>query len=499
MFNTISNSGSLSTTAIAPLQDQQQKPQVLTAEEGRAYLKTLQVGTRLYDEVQRALLFPNGIVQLSNGSKIYTTPSHAKLRGGCGEWQLAKYETPQELESLCSDEKYRAIVVAKSSAFYTVDPAKCLDKLGKVSDLLALAFASTKGFSSNTKVTEIFADYQTFVKDTVICVNDFVGASLHAMQRHKKAYDFAQRDKFQLSMAFIGKCDEQAKKMAEVSGILATSINTLKDKAKEALLQATRDEKVTSDERKEIEIMIHKAEATEQQLKTNSEELSESVAQARAQARAYDRKSDQAASRARTLGIFAAILPPIITNFGSSRDKEYESAAGYQKAATKAHEAADKLRRDEVKALSELAGTVQELKGLSSRENSLKAALKSLELAIKTLGSIKTIFENARIFWIGVSKQCERLAEEKDLALFLEVGEKDEFLEEIKQSALGWMSVGHICLTAANSLRLTNVKVDRTFSNLPSFEEARQLRERLPQELLLAIESEQSEVAQSGR
>ena len=174
MQSTISQSR-MPATPLHEARAQQRPPQrVMTAEEGRAQLDQLTPGSRLYDDIQRALLFPRGIVELSDGSKLNTNPADERLLGGVGEWQVVKFETPTVLAEVCSDERYKAAVIAKSGAFYTIDPSKCLDKLGKVTDLLSLAYASTKGFESNSKVTEIFCDYQSFVKDSTISINDFL-------------------------------------------------------------------------------------------------------------------------------------------------------------------------------------------------------------------------------------------------------------------------------------------------------------------------------------
>lgn len=60
---------------------------VMSRQEAIKYKDSLDVESKLYDEVSRVLLFRSSIVQLSNGVKINTTEKKDRLPGGMS-WEL---------------------------------------------------------------------------------------------------------------------------------------------------------------------------------------------------------------------------------------------------------------------------------------------------------------------------------------------------------------------------------------------------------------------------
>lgn len=55
-----------------------------------------------YDELQRALIFKQGIITLSNGIKIDTTPGYEKLLGGMKNEELPLVKVHQTFEGIIS-------------------------------------------------------------------------------------------------------------------------------------------------------------------------------------------------------------------------------------------------------------------------------------------------------------------------------------------------------------------------------------------------------------
>ncbi|RAP34591.1 hypothetical protein DID77_00785 [Candidatus Marinamargulisbacteria bacterium SCGC AG-439-L15] len=487
------------------LPTQERSPRhTLTREEGYARLRELEPGNRLYDEIQRALIFNTGIVELSSGEKLYTRSEGERLLGGC--WETVAYDSSEQLLSVTENAAYKTAIEAKYGTFLTISPEKCITDLATVSDLLALAYASTKGFKSNQPVMAMLADYQSFVKANVLTVNDFFTTSLQALKAHAKAHTYAEQDKFKLSVIFMGKCKDAAEKMCTVSQELAIQSSKLKEQAKAALLMASDDETITIQQKQEIEKVIAQVETKEKELSVTAHELSASVEDARSKERSFTRRADQADQKAFIMGILSGISSGLgkttggtAPDFTSVAEKEYANAAAHRKAAEKTADQANKLRREEIKALADLAKTVQELKGLNVQDNSLAAGIKSLEIAIRTLGKIKTTFENATLFWSGVARQCQVLLDDRDLALFIEVDEKEAVKEAIKESAIDWMVIGKISLNAKQGILSVNEKIDRVMTNLPGLSEAKQIHRMLSHDVLAAIEDDRSNLESSSK
>ncbi|KAN0033773.1 hypothetical protein ACTFIV_000241 [Dictyostelium citrinum] len=129
------------------------------------------------------------------------------------------------------------------------------------------------------------------------------------------------------------------------------------------------------------------------------------------------------------------------------------------------------------KSNAELAQNVVQLKNLTVEKNYLEVLIKSLEITIKTMGKVRTIFENTRLFWLQVKTQCDALSDIsniQDLAEISELGDwfQIDFLNQIKQSGLNWLALAQINFVASNTITGVKKNFDDIMSNLPNKSEA---------------------------
>ena len=102
----------------------------------------------------------------------------------------------------------------------------------------------------------------------------------------------------------------------------------------------------------------------------------------------------------------------------------------------------------------------------------MSASILSLELAIAALGKVRTTFENTRLFWLGVEKQCKKLTKIENLRLNSDPSLKEEFIDELNNIGLSWLTLGKINYFALLVIQKVDQKSDSIMNNLPTKQEA---------------------------
>lgn len=152
------------------------------------------------------------------------------------------------------------------------------------------------------------------------------------------------------------------------------------------------------------------------------------------------------------------------------------------------------LQKEKIEANASLAESVKKLQNLDINKNDLSRAIHSLELTIKTMAKIRTVFENTRLFWVGVKRRCDALTNDGvDAGImsdFIESEMKDEFIASIKNSGFNWLALGKINLMAAISVEAVDNKVDSIMNDLPGPAVAHQLIQDISTTMLAQIDQE---------
>lgn len=153
------------------------------------------------------------------------------------------------------------------------------------------------------------------------------------------------------------------------------------------------------------------------------------------------------------------------------------------------------LQQEQIKDNADLAESVTKLKNLKIVDNDLTQSIISLEITIKTLGKVKTVFENTRVFWESVKTHCEELSDMEALHNLADPDLQIEFVETIKSSGLNWLTLGRINLLAARSIENVTQNVDTIMDNFPTKAEVPGLIQRLTEALSMQIEQAQKTLA----
>lgn len=145
---------------------------------------------------------------------------------------------------------------------------------------------------------------------------------------------------------------------------------------------------------------------------------------------------------------------------------------------------------------AELAATVQKLMNNKEEKDYLDKAIAGLDITIKTLGKVKTIFLNAKVFWVGVKKHVESLAAtQEELQDYAEDEDlREEYVAGAVESGYSWLTVGKICRMSALKIREVDKGVDEIMNDLPTEAEARVLIESIGAQIIADIADENKDI-----
>jgi predicted nucleic acid-binding Zn-ribbon protein len=288
----------------------------------------------------------------------------------------------------------------------------------------------------------------------------------------------------------------------------------------DALIDAHKDENISHSERERIKQMIVESRAKQAEMDVKTKQLHEQIAEARQKEAEISDKADTERLRAFCLDVMASTLEPVNNAVEASFLSITSSAKNAVKLAVKSAEAGlnalnkqleqnaefpdfssasqvDKrdhqssslsalveqenliiklkndLQKEEREANAEIARIGELLKGLSKQGDDLSASILSLELAIAALGKVRTTFENTRQFWLGVEKQCKKLTKIEDLReLNSDPNLKEEFIIELNNTGLSWLTLGKINYCALLAIQKVDKTSDSIMNNLPTKQEA---------------------------
>ncbi|KAM9983593.1 hypothetical protein ACTFIY_000300 [Dictyostelium cf. discoideum] len=246
---------------------------------------------------------------------------------------------------------------------------------------------------------------------------------------------------------------EPEKETEKPAGDDATS--QIKDKKKK--LEKKEDDKTKELEEKKAELKKVEAEPDSEEKKQKKEKLEKEIAEIK------DALKELGES-------LSNVATEIANEYKERAAKSEDKEAAYMKLKSEYQD----LQR---KSNADLAQNVVQLKNLAVEKNYLEVSIKSLEITIKTMGKVRTIFENTRLFWLQVKAQCDSLSDVsniKDLAEIAELSVKyqTDFTNQIKASGLNWLALGQINFVASNSITAVKKNFDEVMSNLPGKAEA---------------------------
>lgn len=423
--------------------------------------------------------------------------------------------------ALESNKHLKLAIDETARSYHTIDVYDAMKNLENVGQILRLAYAGSKSFSCSTSTTKILINYQRMIKNSSSTLSSFVEACLSALKSYKLALKMVEKDKLDVSLKWIEKCSEEAKTMAEECGKLVLEATDLSNLSGDALIDAHKDESISHSERERIKQMIVESRAKQAEMDVKTKQLHEQIAEARQKQAEISDKADTERLRVFCLKVITSSLVPVnsVVEASASVISMASSAANAAKLAVKSAEAGlnvlnkqlaknaespdsssatedekndhqsstlsalveqenliiklkNDLQKEEREANAEIARIGELLKGLSKQGDDLSASILSLELAIAALGKVRTTFENTRLFWLGVEKQCKKLTKIENLRLNSDPSLKEEFIDELNNIGLSWLTLGKINYFALLVIQKVDQKSDSIMNNLPTKQEA---------------------------
>ncbi|KAM9961408.1 hypothetical protein ACTFIR_004253 [Dictyostelium discoideum] len=250
-----------------------------------------------------------------------------------------------------------------------------------------------------------------------------------------------------------------------------------KDKKKK--LEKKEDEKTKELEEKKAELKKVEAEPDSEEKKQKKEKLEKEI--------------NEIKDALKELGESVSnVVNEIANEYKARAAKSEDKEAAYMKLKSEYQD----LQR---KSNSDLAQNVVQLKNLAVEKNYLEVSIKSLEITIKTMGKVRTIFENTRLFWLQVKAQCDSLSDIgniKDLAEIAELSVKyqTDFTNQIKSSGLNWLALAQINFVASNTITGVKKNFDEVMSNLPGKAEAEAIVKACCDEIEKTLDNENKKI-----
>lgn len=381
-------------------------------------------------------------------------------------------EVPQQIESL-------------TRRYQTIDISETMQKLSTVGDLIRLSLAGSQGFPCSVPITQISCDYQSLINNSFMASTKFVEVSLQSIKKHQLALLCIEKSKPDKAVEQIAKTAEMAAQMEEISGELVLEATKLSDLAKTALLVATEDGVVTKEAKEKTEKLLLELDAEKKALEETTRQLATNIEAERAKEEQISRQAHE--QRNKSVGVFDTVLETVTGQTGRQAALNQQKARELDEKELKVAEARRQLQQQQLESNAKLRESVVLLQGTAVEKDNLQSSIVALEITVQTLGKIRTVFENVRIFWSGVKDHCKKLSNVEEIKDMLEI-DHEEFLLSIKESGLGWLALGKVNYIASGAMSEVAKTIASHMEDIPTSSSAPKLIENLSQKLLSQIE-----------
>lgn len=197
--------------------------------------------------------------------------------------------------------------------FEPIDVGLCLQKLVTVSDLLAIAYAGSKGVKCNSQVVKLLADYQTFCTDSHLASCEFLNASMKALQYTSMGFKWANDHQPDKAIQALSMTTRVADTMTGIASELVTKSEQMCALASDALVAACQDNGVAAETKTEIAAMITKHEVQKAELESTTQSLKNHLETAKSDVSEASRKADSARTMETVLTIVRTFATGLTT------------------------------------------------------------------------------------------------------------------------------------------------------------------------------------------
>jgi len=401
----------------------------------------------------------------------------------------------------------------KIKSEYNINIGVAFRLLGNVGELLRISYAGCKGFQCQVAVSEVHSKYQDMIYDSARVSNIFVETTLRALKYHKLSLKYAEEDKMTNAWRWVQRCAPLADQLVVESTTMVNKSEWLKNLTEHAFLETQRNDvqntgeiKKTKERNNRLTERINSInKMLEDLLKRESQQrqtLNGIDNQIKKHEHDYDKVKDREVKTNEICNtdVVQGFSVPGMFSMGQKVIKTCHTELDKGDVDLKKGELDDvvnkinqlrnnqlgllqmknKIQKNMTALYGELAASVKGLGHTVELGNDLLRAQHALQMAIDTLGIVKTIFLNNRHYWVQVTHNAKQQGTTSDTQLVLKDLDKEEvleFKELLMESGFNWLALGKVSRDANVAMIKVKANVDKTFINLPSYEQSKQLIE----------------------
>jgi len=401
----------------------------------------------------------------------------------------------------------------KIESEYNINIGVAFQLLGNVGELLRISYAGCKGYSCQVAVSKVHSRYQDMIYASARVSNFFVRTTLRALKYHKYAQRNINKQRASKALRWVQRCAPLADKLVVASTKMVKQSDLLKNMTEGAFLETQRNDVQNTGEIRKTKERNNKLSARIDMINKMLEELLKQERQQKQlvnemENELQEHEKEYEKVKGRKVKTNEICKTDVVEGFGipgvfstgqrvirtchNELDKgDVELKKGEmgdvvlkinqlrvnQLALLKMKNA---IQKNMTSLYGELAASVKGLGHTVELGNDLLRAQHALQMAIDTLGIVKTIFLNNRHYWIQVTDNAQQQGSSGDTSVVLkELDEEEiqEFVELLMESGFNWLALGKVSRDAMVSMIQVKADVDRTFINLPSHDQAKQIIE----------------------
>jgi len=399
----------------------------------------------------------------------------------------------------------------KIKSEYNINIEVAFKLLGNVGELLRISYAGCKGYSCQVAVSKVHSNYQDMIYDSARVSNFFVRTTLRALKYHKFAEKYINKDRAPKALRWVQRCAPLADKLVLASTKMVKQSEQLKNMTVDAFLETQQNDvqntgqiKKTKERNNRLTARIESINKMLDDLLKRERQQKERVQKLDGDLKAHEQEYQKVKGRAvktneicKTDVVQGFGIPGVLTTgqkvvrtCHTELDKgDVELKKGEL---TNVVKKINKVRENQLELLQiknliqknmtslygELAASVKGLGHTVELGNDLLRAQRALQMAIDTLGIVKTIFLNNRHYWIQVTHNAKQQGSSGDTTIVLKDLDEEEtmeFKELLMESGFNWLALGKVSRDAMVAMIKVKKDVDKTFINLPSHDQAKQL------------------------
>jgi len=401
--------------------------------------------------------------------------------------------------------------------------AKGIQELGKIADILGIAYDGCRGFECQPKVIELQSGYQTLMHNSKTTSETFVKTSLNALQYINTVGAYYRNDKFAQGNKFLALTRGFVTDMRDITNDIIKKIENIIEISSETILVANNDNSMLGAQslkdkedrkqwQKEKDVLAGKVKGYEAVIKTQEAEIAKSIAdQKKELARTKTEKTPHTVKGSCTNYFFYKHCDGDSVHYTTNVISTTNNAV-LAKFITAEHTllvAKAKLVSSKIRDSALVVKKAEQIKNAIANADKTAAALNGLDLAINNLHLAHVFFNRMKAYWEDMIQELRDLGaiqndtkdiiqqinddnegnkvsiiNPKPLFTFILV----ELYQGVGEEGLRWLRVGYKSIQGYLLFQQRVKEIDNLSSNIPVTDaEGKKLTEKLINDLKLKL------------